>query len=129
MDEFFAQLSSLLTPETLSNVTAEAQRSFDRDMSTQSKNIVALPPDPGAGRSTFDPTNLDITDPARGADVLKSLMDGATKVRFPPPENLPCANVQAGQYKACNKRGSMACSSCKLVSYCSKVSFVRFHST
>jgi len=129
MDEFFAQFSTLLTPETFSNFTAEAQRSFDRDMSTQSKNFVALPPDPRGRGSTFDPTNLDITDPARGADVLKSLMDGATKVRFPPPENLPCANVQASQYKACNKQGSMACSSCKLVSYCSKVSSVHSHAT
>jgi len=75
-------------------------------MSTQSKSLVVLPPDPRAGGSTFDPTKFDFTNPARRTDVLKSLMDSATKVRFPPPENLPCTNhdVQAGQYKACNKR-------------------------
>jgi len=133
MDELFAHFSSLLTPETFSNATAEAQRSFDRDMSTQSKSLVVRPPDPDprAGGSTIDLTNLDLTNPAHRADVLKSWTDGATKVRFPPPENLPCANhgVQAGQYEACNKRGSMACGSCKLVSYCSKVSSVRSHST
>ena len=128
MDELFAQFSGLFTPETFSNARAEAQRSIDRDMSTQSKSIIALPPDPMAGGSIFDPSNLDAADPSHRADILKSLTNSATKVRFPPPENLPCANVQVGQYNACNKRGSMACSSCKLVSYCSKVSSVRSHS-
>ena len=129
MDELFAQFSGLVTPEAFSNARAEAQRSFDRDMSTQSKSIIPLPPDPRTEGSMVDPTNLDITDPSHRADILKSLTDCATKVLFPPPENLPCANVQVGQYNACNKRGSMACSSCKLVSYCSKVSLVHSHST
>ena len=129
MDELIGQFSSLWTPETFSNATAEAQRSFDRDMSTQSKSIAVLPPDPRAGGSTFDPTNFDITDPAHCADALKSMTDGVSKVRFPPPENLPCANVQASQYKACDKQGSMACGSCKLVSYCSKASSIRSLST
>ena len=99
MDELF---SSLLTPEAFSNATAEAQRSFDRNMSTQSKSIVVIPPDLRAGRSMFDPTNLDFTDPAHRTDILKSLTDNSIKARFPPPENLPCANhgVQVGQYKA-----------------------------
>ena len=129
MDELFAQFPGLFTPEAFSNARAEGQRFLDREMSTQSKSIIPLPPDPNVGGSIFDPTNLDITDPSHRADILKSLTDSATKVRFPPPENLPCANVQVGQYNACNKRGSMACSSCKLVSYCSKVCSVRSHST
>ena len=126
MDELLARFSSSLTPEMFPNVTAEAQNSFDRDMSTKSKSIAVLPPDPNTSGST---TNLDITDPTRRADVLGSLKDSIPKLRFAPPEDLPCANVQVQQYKACNKQGSMACSSCKLVSYCSKVSSVCSQST
>ncbi|KAF9239784.1 hypothetical protein BU15DRAFT_46298 [Melanogaster broomeanus] len=40
--------------------------------------------------------------------------------KFPPPEILPCANVQVELYTACEKPGKLACSACKLVSYCSK---------
>ena len=129
MDELFAQFPGLFTPEAFSNTRAEAQRFLDREMSTKSKSIIPLPPDPMAARSIFDPTNHDTIDPPHRADILKSFTDCATKVRFPPPENLLCANVQVSQYSACNKRGSMACSSCKLVSYCSKVSSVHSHST
>ena len=130
MDELLARFSSALTPEMFPNaVTTEAQNSFERYMATQSKSIAVLPPDSNTEESTLDPTNLDITDPAPRADVLGSLTNSISKLRFAPPENLPCANVQVQQYKACDKQGSMACSSCKLVSYCSKASSIRFRST
>jgi hypothetical protein len=41
--------------------------------------------------------------------------------KFPPLEVLPCANVDVDKYAACEKPGKLSCSSCKLVSYCSKV--------
>ena len=41
--------------------------------------------------------------------------------KFPPLEVLPCANVNVEKHAACEKPGKLACSSCKLVSYCSKV--------
>ncbi|EDR06852.1 uncharacterized protein LACBIDRAFT_299777 [Laccaria bicolor S238N-H82] len=37
------------------------------------------------------------------------------------PLVLPCANVKPKLYHACGNPGRMACSVCKLVSYCSKV--------
>lgn len=46
--------------------------------------------------------------------------------KFPPLEVLPCANVNVERYAVCENPGKLACSSCKLVSYCSKVChFVR----
>ncbi|KAJ2921018.1 hypothetical protein H1R20_g16078, partial [Candolleomyces eurysporus] len=44
----------------------------------------------------------------------------AEKPAFPPIEALPCANVQPKLRSACDGLGKMACSDCKLVSYCSK---------
>jgi hypothetical protein len=34
---------------------------------------------------------------------------------------LPCAHVDAGQFRKCAKNGTLTCASCKLVRYCSKV--------
>jgi hypothetical protein len=36
-------------------------------------------------------------------------------------ERLPCANVEAAKNWRCTEDGTLACSQCKLVSYCSKV--------
>ncbi|KAH0826539.1 hypothetical protein J3R83DRAFT_4892 [Lanmaoa asiatica] len=41
--------------------------------------------------------------------------------KFLPLDVLPCANVNVDKYSACDKPGKQACSSCKLVSYCSKL--------
>lgn len=42
-------------------------------------------------------------------------------LKFPPLEVLLCANVKVEERAVCEKPGKLACSSCKLVSYCSKV--------
>ncbi|KAG8216800.1 hypothetical protein J3R82DRAFT_7049 [Butyriboletus roseoflavus] len=39
---------------------------------------------------------------------------------FAPLDVLPCANVNVNKHDVCKKPGKLACSSCKLVSYCSK---------
>jgi hypothetical protein len=40
-----------------------------------------------------------------------------------PLERLPCANVEPKKNWRCQESGRLACSECKLVSYCSKVRF------
>lgn len=41
--------------------------------------------------------------------------------KFPPLDVLLCANVNVEKHGVCEKPGKLTCSSCKLVSYCSKV--------
>ncbi|KAF8137398.1 hypothetical protein EV363DRAFT_1394947 [Boletus edulis] len=50
--------------------------------------------------------------------MMDNIVDRASK--FPPLEVLPCANVNVEKQAICEKPGKLACSSCKLVSYCSK---------
>ena len=125
MDQLIEGFSALRNSEMVSKIMAKAQSAMDRDMATQSKSISILPPDPKAGGSFFDSTDVDITDPARRTEFLKSITDSISKpLRFPPLDTLPCANVQVDKYDACNKPGTMACSECRLVSYCSKVASI-----
>lgn len=107
MDEVF---STPLTPARM----AEVMRSFERDHSIQNPNLRRLPPDPAKGNETFtflgSPTQLQST--------WQQMME---EPQYPPPTTLPCANVQAEKYAVCESPGTMACSACKLVSYCSQV--------
>ena len=55
-------------------------------------------------------------------DVEEMLSSVVNKnLKFPPLDILPCANVDVERHFVCEKPGKLACSSCKLVSYCSKV--------
>lgn len=119
MEELSERLSRLLTPE----MNTYVENRIQREAATQSKNLRRLPPDPMAGKTAPAPNlnGLDESDPVGLREAcLQSLQN--TKPRFPPPEMLPCANVQAEQYTTCQNQGKLACSACKLVSYCSKVS-------
>jgi len=62
---------------------------------------------------------------AQGEDGLK-LMREMAKPKYGPLDRLPCANVQAAKYTACDHPGISSCSNCKLVAYCSKVSMLIF---
>ncbi|KDR66739.1 hypothetical protein GALMADRAFT_106135 [Galerina marginata CBS 339.88] len=117
MDDIIKRFSTMM-PETMSQIMADAKSAFERNMITQSKSIAVLPPHPKAAGSFPDPK--DIADPARRTSFLKSITDSLSKLQYPPPEALPCANVQVDKYKFCEKPGIMACSECRLVSYCSK---------
>jgi len=102
MDQFAELFSKLQTPEAMSDAHAQATRSFLKDLATQSQYITALPPDPKRAKGG---PNWD-----------------ATKTRYPAPKTLQCANVQPAKYSVCQNPGKLACSACRLVSYCSKVS-------
>jgi len=121
MDDLSDRLFRLMTPE----MKADVENSFKRDMTIQSKSLRRVPPDPMAEKNIPVPNmkdleESDLLDPAVLQETLvQSLLH--MKPRFPPLEKLPCANVQAEKYTACENRGNLACSACKLVSYCSKV--------
>ncbi|KAF9225919.1 hypothetical protein BS17DRAFT_777877 [Gyrodon lividus] len=82
-----------------------------------SHSIRTLPPD-NPGWSSFQLFN----SPSFLSGGWRGLIDHVVNqnTRFPPLEVLPCANVQVDLYTACEKPGKLACSVCKLVSYCSK---------
>lgn len=112
MDEDIRLFSELLTPDIL----AKAEHDFHRDMSSTNPNVRVIPPDPLSGTSKL---NLDgVKDHTM---FIKAITE--VKPRFPPLERLPCANVEVEKNRICQLEGTMACSACKLVSYCSKVSF------
>ena len=103
-----------------------AEQAYRNNMSVQNANIRVIPPNP---RSEREPL-LDGIDEYGGMDtILKQLIDSFAKnqtPRFPIPQRLPCANVEVEKYKTCDNPGTMACSGCKLVSYCSKALFFHF---
>lgn len=121
MDEFVEQFSSLMTPSGMAEAKAESVRSFKRDMTTQSENIRLIPPDPKKS-NMFPPLDgIESLGPTDFQSTFQKILKTSMSPRYPPPSILQCANVQATKYTACEKPGTMACSICKLVSYCSKV--------
>lgn len=119
MDKFAELFSKLQTPETMANMRSQATRSFLQDLSTQSQYIKTLPPDPKSAKRVPNWDGFSVLDPSFLQKVMAS---DATKTRYPAPKTLLCANVQPAKYSVCLNPGKMACSACKLVSYCSKVS-------
>jgi hypothetical protein len=65
-------------------------------------------------------SQINSPDQATRERAYRDVMRGA-KPLLPPFEVLPCANAQPKLRTACDKPGNMACSGCRLVSYCSKV--------
>lgn len=81
-----------------------------------SSDIRILPPD-DSGPSLFEGLYSMFTGGWQG--MIDSVVNKNPKV--PPLDVLPCANVNVDKYDVCKRPGKLACSSCKLVSYCSKV--------
>ncbi|EDR07431.1 uncharacterized protein LACBIDRAFT_298608 [Laccaria bicolor S238N-H82] len=122
MDKLTNMFSSLLPPQ----MRDYAEQVYRDNMSAQNANIRVIPPDP---RTEGGPP-FDEIDESGGIDnVLKQMINSFAKnqtPRFPIPQRLQCANVEVEKYKTCDNPGTMACSGCKLVSYCSKVLFFQF---
>lgn len=57
---------------------------------------------------------------AYGSLITNAIMDGTAAVNCAIRQQ-PCANIDAARRFACPIRGSLLCSSCQLVHYCSKV--------
>jgi hypothetical protein len=109
-----------LTPEQRAEINSSHQRINDIGKS----NLRAMPPDPLTNSQLHTKlSGLDTSalDPSALHDLFRGSVMEDSKPRFPPPKVLPCANVEVGKYRVCPNPGKMACSSCKLVSYCSKV--------
>ncbi|OJA20467.1 hypothetical protein AZE42_04908 [Rhizopogon vesiculosus] len=88
-----------------------ALSAFMQDTSTTS-SLTSMPPDPSTSGKFGD---FGISDWKSALEACRKM-----KPKFPPPEMLPCANVDIAKSKVCPKQGTKACSACKLVSYCSK---------
>jgi hypothetical protein len=83
--------------------SAEIESCYQHINDTENSNLRGMPPDPLTTSQLY------------------------SMPRFSPPDVLPCANVEAEKYRACPNPGKMACSSCRLVSYCSKVCISLHH--
>jgi len=122
MDKLTSMFSRLLPPQ----MSDYAEQIYHNNMSVQNAHIRVIPPDPRAERGPL----FDGIDEYGGIDtILKQMMNSFAKNQtpsFPIPQRLPCANVEVEKYKTCDNPGTMACSGCKLVSYCSKVLFFQF---
>jgi hypothetical protein len=116
MDDL-TKLLSILPSETL----AEAERRHERDMLVQRGGIRTIGPDPATVGGGLNINNLDTSNPERLHETLLASISHV-KPKYPPPERLPCANVEVERYTTCPNPGKMACGACKLVSYCSRVS-------
>lgn len=119
MDDLTKLLSTLMTPTYMAEARAEAMRSFERDLSTRTPNLRAMPPDP----STDYEFSIDFENfgPAQYQSLMEDILVKPLQPKRPLITSLPCANVQAEKYFFCKKPGTRACSACKLVSYCSQV--------
>ena len=82
-----------------------------------SSNIRIIPPQEDSDPSFLQGLYGMFTGGWEG--MLNSVVNKNPK--FPPLDILPCANVNVDRYAVCEKPGKLACSSCRLVSYCSKV--------
>ena len=114
-----SKLFSSLFPK---EITDEAERQYNRDLFLKNENIRSIPPDPLSDMmNKLDLEGIDTSNP----DLLREAVSKSLsniKPTHPPPESLPCANVEPAKYKACPKPGTKTCGACKLVSYCSPVS-------
>ena len=116
---------TLMTPASMAEARVKAMRSFEHDQAVQCQNLRRLPPPPdSATEKEALPflKDIDNCEPAQLQSAWRRMMEGSLHPRYPPPTTLPCANVQVEKYAVCKNSGKMACSACKLVSYCSKVS-------
>ena len=123
MDELSKLFSRLMTAE----MKAEVEHMIHQEMSAQSRSLRCMPPDPFAGKAAPIPNlkDLDESDSVAVAEaIFRSIQN--MRPRFLPLEMLPCANVQVKQYTVCENQAKLACSACKLVSYCSKVTHLMF---
>ena len=126
MDQL-TNLPNHLSPEQRSEIESSQQHTNDIGNS----NLRALPPDPQTNsqlNTRLSGLDTSALGPSALLDMFRESVREGSKPRYPPSEVLPCANVETEKYRACPNQGKMACSSCRLVSYCSKVSIYLHYS-
>ncbi|KDQ54025.1 hypothetical protein JAAARDRAFT_38618 [Jaapia argillacea MUCL 33604] len=69
----------------------------------------------------LSPTILDQGANIQSLNRLADSVRAGYALKIQPLEKLFCANFQVQQHRTCPHEGRLACSACKLVSYCSKV--------
>jgi hypothetical protein len=88
MDVLTEILSNMVTPASMAEAEVDSQRRLECELSTRTKNLIPLPPDPA--------TDVPFPSDVNGVrDRLRRLMEGKSlHLQYPPPITLPCANVQ-----------------------------------
>ena len=112
---FPAMFNGLFSPE----VIAEVERAYQLNHDSGNTNVYIMDPDPSVSSNLQAKVNESNTPQA----YIQTMIQECMKPKFPPPENLPCANVEVAKYRTCQNPGKLACSACKLVSYCSEVRY------
>ena len=105
--------SGFFSPE----VIAAAEREYQLNHDSGNTNVCVMDPDPSVSSNLRAKVNESKTPQA----FIQTVIQESMKPKFPPPENLPCANVEVAKYRTCQNPGKLACSACELVSYCSEV--------
>ena len=95
MDELLNRFSTL-------EQSAEIERSYQHINDPGKSNLQTILPDPLSNSQLFTKLGTSLDLPALRKTIRES------KPRFPPPEVLPCANVEVEKYKACPNPGKMA---------------------
>ena len=116
LSAMYSMFSRMFSPE----VTAAAERAYQLNHDAGNSNIRVMDPDPATSNNLRTKVNLSTTPQT----FMQTMIQESMKPKFPPPENLPCANVEVAKHQACKNPGKLACSACKLVSYCSKVRWI-----
>ena len=79
---------------------------------------------PGTALGTLPlPPGIVVPPDANYSEIMDTVIEAPYDGPFPLLKNHPCANVDGAKHAACVGPGKMACSECRLVSYCSKVKF------
>jgi hypothetical protein len=112
MDESTKPFSTTAITLALTDDTyTELAHYVERELASRSGNIVAAYP----AKENANPFSSDL-------DGLEpDEMERPSRLRYLPLTTLPCANTYPAKHVVCKNLGKMACSACKLVSYCSKV--------
>ena len=69
------------------------------------------------------PPGIQVPPDANYSEIMDTVIEAPYDGAFLLLKNHPCANVDGATHAACAGAGKMACSECRLVSYCSKVKF------
>lgn len=116
LSAMYSMFSRLFSPE----VTSAAERDHHLNHDAGNTNVRVMDPDPSRSSNLHEKAEKSNTPET----FLQTMIQECMTPKFPPLQNLPCANVEVEKYQACKNPGTLACSVCKLVSYCSKVRLV-----
>lgn len=126
MDSILDRLARMVPPE----VRARVEEDYPKYLSScHNSALQMLPPISSNREGTVlaqgaeAPSDSSLQPDMSQDEIMDAMIKAPSDSPFPLLGRHPCANVNVAKYSACSKPGTMACSECRLVSYCSKVKF------